>query len=77
MNFDGVEAEEKVAAKASGLDLVEQVRVGGGEDTGVNAAGFGGANALQFSGFEDSQEFGLLAQRDVGDFVEEERASVG
>ena len=35
------------------------------------------AHALQFAGFEHAQQLGLLAQRDVGDFVEKERAAVG
>ena len=35
------------------------------------------AYALQFAGLKHAQQLGLLAQRDVGDFVEKERAAVG
>ena len=35
------------------------------------------ADALELAGLEHAQQLGLLAERDVGDLVEEQRAAVG
>ena len=51
--------------------------VGRGEDAHVDAACLRGADALELAGFENAQQLGLLANGDVGDFVEKERAAVG
>ena len=53
------------------------LRVGGGEHAHVDAPGLRGADPLQFAGFKHAQQLGLLAQGNVGDFIEEERAAVG
>jgi hypothetical protein len=46
-------------------------------DAHVHAQGAGGADALEFAGFQHAQQLGLLAQRDISDFIEENGAAVG
>ncbi len=77
VNFDRVEAEEEVCAEAAVGDFFVEVGVGRGDDADVDPAGFRGADALHLAGLEHAQELGLLAQGDVGDFVEEEGAAFG
>src|SRR5258708_8790313 len=77
MNFDGIEAEEQVLAETSGGGFGGDVDIRGGDDADVDAAGAGGADALELAGFENAQELGLEFQGHVGDFVEKERAIVG
>ena len=77
MNLNGVDAEEKIFAEVAGLGLLVQLRVCGGENAHIDAAGLRGTDALQLAGFKHAEQFGLLAQGNVGDFVEKERAAVG
>jgi len=77
MNLHGVDAEEQVFAEVAGGCFLVQLRVGGGEHADIHAPGLRGADALQFAGFENAQELGLLTDGDVGDFIEKEGAVVG
>ena len=70
MYLDRVDAEEQVFAEVAGLGLFVQIRVGGGEQAHIDAAGLRGADAFQFARLQNAQQLGLLAQRDVGDLVE-------
>ena len=52
------------------------MRVGGGNDPGIDAHDLRAAQALQFFLLQKTKQFGLEAQRHLADFVEEERASL-
>src|SRR2546430_1039502 len=69
-------AKEKVGAESSLGALHFQVCVGRREHTGIYALGFRRANTLHLAGFEHPQEFGLLFDRYIGDFVEKDRAFI-
>ena len=75
--FDGVQAEEQILAEAAFGHLRRQVGIGGREDAHVHAARLGRADALEFAGLERAQQLRLQPLRNVGDFVQEERAAVG
>src|SRR5581483_3804552 len=77
MDLDRVDAEEKVFAKVSGRSLFVQLRVGGRKHANIDAPRLRGADALQLSSLQNAQQFGLLAQRHIGDLIEKQRASVG
>src|SRR2546421_7784772 len=77
MNLDGVKAEKKVLAEASCGGFGGDINVGGSDYAHVDTARAGGADALEFAGFENAQELGLELQGYVGDFVEKEGATVG
>ena len=77
MNFDRVDSEEQIFAEIAGLRLFREVGVGCGENAHIDAACLRRADALEFAGFKHAQQFGLLAKRDVGNFVEKERTAVG
>ena len=77
MNLHGVEAEEQVLTEAAFLALLVQVGVGGGEQPHVHLARLRRTDTFQLARLQHAQQFGLLAQRHVGDLVQEERAMVG
>ena len=77
MNFYSVEPEQEILTEATCSGFCGNVDVGGGDDADIDAARAGGADAFEFAGFQDTQKFGLKLERDIGDFVEEERAAVG
>ena len=54
-----------------------EVGIGRREDAHIHAPRLRGADALELAGLEGAQQLGLQALRDVGDFVQEERAAVG
>src|SRR5271156_6116884 len=76
VNFDGVQAEEQIAAESACLDLGVQVGVRSREDAGIDAPGFRRAYALHLTGLEHAQQLGLLAHGDIGNLVQKERAAI-
>ena len=72
-----VDAVIQVAAEPLGGDLGQQIAVGRGQHVHVHPARRGGADALDFAGFEDAQQLGLDAERQLTDLVEEDRTAVG
>ena len=77
MDLDRIQAKQKILAKAPRSRFRGDVRIGRGKYPHVDAARGGGANAFQVSGFQNAQKFCLQVQRDVGNFVQEQRAAVG
>ena len=69
--------KKRSARKRPASALGAQVGVGGGDHADVDVARGRGADALEFAGLEHAQQLRLLAERNVGDLVEEERAAVG
>ncbi len=77
MDLDRVQAEQQIFAEIAGRDRFLQTDVGGGDDANVDALGARGAHALDLAGFEHPQQLGLLANRNIADFVEKDSAVVG
>src|SRR6202034_2423319 len=77
MNLHRVETEEQVFAKATLGALLLQVGVGSRKQTHIHPPGLRGAYPFQIAGLEHSQQLGLLAHRDVGNFIQEDGAPIG
>ncbi len=71
-----VEAVIQVVAEAAGRDLVFEILIGGGDDTGIDADGTALADALEFLLLQDAQQLDLQLRAHAGDFVEEDGAAV-
>src|SRR5947207_2071801 len=76
MNFNRVEPEEKVFPKTPRVHFDLQIGVGGRKHANVHLPRAGRTEALEFAGLQDAKQFRLLVRRNVGDFIEEERAAV-
>ena len=76
MDFNGIQAKEEILAKSAGGGFGVDVGVGGRENSHIDAPRRGRADALEIPGFQDAQEFRLQVERDVGDFVQKQRAAV-
>ena len=59
------------------VHFLVQVGVGRGDDPGIDPARARRSQALELAGLDHPQQLGLLAERHVGDLVEEQRALVG
>src|ERR1700683_374308 len=77
VDLDSVQTEKEILAKAATGDLHLDVGVRGGEDANVHPASGGRAHAFELARFEGAQELGLEIHRNVCNFIEEERATVG
>src|SRR5271166_301110 len=77
-NLDGKSAETvvQIFAEFPLAHEAQQVRVGGGDDTGIDAHDFGAAQTLQFFLLQKAEQLGLKAQRHLSDLIEEKRASL-
>jgi hypothetical protein len=75
-DLNGVEAEEQVLAEAARGDLLADVGIGRRDDSHVDAARLRRPQPLELPDLQDAQQLGLLAERDVGNLVEEERSLV-
>ena len=58
-------------------DFGVEIGVGRRDQPDVDLARLGRSEPLELAGLDHAQQLGLLAERHVGDFVEEERAAVG
>jgi hypothetical protein len=77
-NMDNVDSVEEVLAELTQLDQFTEVAVGRRHDAHVRGANSPlGADLLDFTGFQVTQQKSLHAQRHLADFVEEDRAVVG
>jgi len=72
-----VEAVEEVFAEGAVGDGRFEVDVGGGEDAGVERAGFIGADGAELVFLEGAEEFDLELEGELADFVEKEGAFAG
>ena len=72
-----VEAVPEVFAEAARLHLLEEVAIGRGDDARVGLERDVAADALELAVLEHAQQLGLQVQRQLADFVEEERGAVG
>ena len=74
---DDVDAVEEILAEAAGGDFVGKIAIGGADDARVGSALLGVADAAVGAVLEELKSFGLKAEVEFGDFVEEERAVIG
>ncbi len=77
MNLDSVDSEEKIFAEIACLGFFNELRIGCAEQANVNSPSLRRAHALKFTGLKHPQQLGLLAQRNIGNLIEEKRAAVG
>src|ERR1043165_9070272 len=76
-DLDAANAVVEILAKTSLLDGVFELAVRGGDDADVGGAVGGVADAAQFAVLQKAEELRLRRERELADFVEEERAAVG
>src|SRR2546423_3148827 len=76
-DLDAEDAVVEVLAEASLLDGRLELAVRGGDDADVGGAVGGVADAAKLAVLQESQKLRLRRQRQLADFVEEERAAVG
>src|SRR5207247_10490430 len=74
--FDRVEPEEEILTEPARGDLLAKIGIGRGHDPHVDVAGARRADAFEVAGLEHAQQLRLQVDRDVGDFVEKQRAAV-
>ena len=76
-DLDDIQPVEQIAAETPRRDFGSQVPVGRREDLDVHAPWLERADAIDIAELQHAQQLGLDAQRQVGDFVEQEHASIG
>ena len=76
-DLDGIEAEQQILAEAARRHFFVRIGVGRRQQAHVDAPRVRRSDPLEFAGLQHAQQLVLLAQRDVGDLVEEQRAAVG
>ena len=76
-DVDAAQAIEEVRPKQPTLDESRQAAVGCGDDPDVDAVRALAADPLDREILDGPQQFGLRRQREVGDFVQEQRAAIG
>ena len=77
MNLDRVETEQQILPESSCRDFRVEVGVGRRDQPHVGLARPRRSETLELAGLEHAQQLLLLAERHVGDLVEEQRAAVG
>src|ERR1700758_440468 len=75
--FDGknIEPVVEITAKGPVRDGRLQVAIGGRNHAHVGANGFGATDALEFVFLQNAQQCDLRFQREIADFIEEERSA--
>ena len=74
---DDVEPVEEILAEPALLHHLPQIDVGRGDDADVDLDRLHAAEPHELALLNDAQQLGLRLERDVADFVEEDRAAVG
>ena len=72
-----VQAIRQVLAKTPGPCLVQQIRLGRGDDPQIHANALIGAQSLKLLLLQHPQQFHLLGQGHAFDFIEKQRAAIG
>ena len=72
-----MQAIKEVFAEPAGFHIGDQVAVGGGDDAHVDLDGLASADRLDLALLQRAQQFDLRRERQLADFVEEQRAAVG
>ena len=71
-----VETEQQIRTETAFSAFQLQVSVRGGDHADIDFVRLRRTHALHLAGFQHAQKLGLLLHRDVGDFVEKQRAAV-
>ncbi len=77
MNLDRVETEEQILPEPPGRDFGVEIGVGRRDQPDVRLSRARRSETLELTGLEHAQQLLLLAERHVGDLVEEQRAAIG
>src|SRR5947209_5969174 len=77
MNFDRVQPEKQVLTEASCGNFFVEVRIRCRDQSHIDAAASRGTHRFEFSCLQNAKQLRLLAQRNIRDLIEEERAAIG
>lgn len=77
VNSAAPKAEVEIPPETARRRLFPQVGVGGRDDPGVHPPGLGGPQWMKLAVFDGPQQLGLKVQRQLPDFVQEQRPAVG
>ena len=76
MDFNRIQAEQQISAESPRSHFFIQICIGRGKDTDIHTMRLRGAHALELAGFQHTEQLRLLVERNIGDFIEKQRASV-
>src|ERR1039458_2349791 len=76
VNMDHLDAVVEIFAEVPLDDLGLEILVGGGEDAHIHGDGGASADAFQDALLEDAENLGLGGEREIANFVEEERSAI-
>ena len=76
MDLDGIQAKEEILTEPAGSGLGIHVSIGRRKHSHIDAPSGGRANTLKIPRFQNAQKFCLKIKRNVGDFVQEQRAAI-
>lgn len=76
VNGKDIQAVVEIAAEFITPDQLTQIAVGGGDNPYVDAVRLTAAQAFEFLFLQDPKQFGLRSQRNISDFIQEERAGM-
>src|SRR5437867_4089887 len=74
--LDDVEAIVEIGPEVSALDAIFKIAIGCRHHAYIGAKGFRAAEAREFALLQEAQEDGLQRQLQLGDLVQEQRATV-
>jgi hypothetical protein len=77
LDGEHVQSKEQVLSKASPVDRIAELPVGGRNDTGIDLRRPLGPDTLQLAGLQGAEQFGLGFLTQVADFVKKKRSAVG
>src|SRR6185436_16475784 len=77
LDLDDIQPEIEVAAESAGRDFCSQIMMARRDDAQIDAARFERSDAGDLAGCEDAQQLCLKRRRQLGDFVQKQRAAVG
>ena len=77
VQLEDAEAIVKVLAKAFVADILLEILICGGDDANIDGYFFGATDGQERVAFENSQQFCLAFERELADFIEEQRAEIG
>ncbi len=74
---EDIEPVEEVFTKTTGGHFFLEIAVGGGNDAHIQRHGLAAAQAFHFFFLEHTQQFRLQANIDLGDFIQQQGATIG
>ena len=77
MDLHRIQAEKEILAKIAGRYFLVHLRIGRRQHAHVHTPRLRRAHTFEFARFQHAQQLGLLAQGNVGDLIEKQRAVIG